>query len=150
MTFNTGSSTQEHLRLNADEAELARLTAWLDDFCERHQIPEEAHYHLNIAVEELVLNAIKHGRCSPAQGAIGIGLSLSGPELDITITDTGIPFNPLNAPPPDLTSSLADRPIGGLGVHLVRSLMNSIEYKREGGENRLHLRKDFAGMTRAL
>jgi serine/threonine-protein kinase RsbW len=143
MTFNTGSSTQEHLRLNADEAELERLTAWLDDFCERHQIPEEAHYHLNIAVEEIVLNAIKHGRCSPAQGAIGIGLSLSGPELDITITDTGIPFNPLDAPPPDLTASLADRPIGGLGIHLVRSLMNSIEYKREGGENRLHLRKDL-------
>jgi anti-sigma regulatory factor (Ser/Thr protein kinase) len=150
MTLNTGSSMQEHLRLNADVAELERLMAWLDDFCERHQIPEEAHYHLNIAVEEIVLNAIKHGRCSPAQGAIGIGLSLSGSELDITITDTGIPFNPLDAPPPNLTASLADRPIGGLGIHLVRSLMDSIEYKREGGENRLRLRKDFAGTTRPL
>ena len=150
MTLNTGSSTEERIRLNADVTELERLTAWLDGFCERHQIPEEAHYHLNIVVEERVLNAIKHGRCSPAEGAIEVGLRLSGQELYITITDTGIPFNPLNAPPPDLTSSLADRPIGGLGIHLVRSLMNSVEYKREGGQNRLRLRKDLAGTTRAL
>jgi anti-sigma regulatory factor (Ser/Thr protein kinase) len=143
MTFDSGASTEEHIRLNADAEELERLTGWLDEFCERHRIPDEAHYHLNIAVEELVLNAIKHGRCSPVEGAIRIDLRLSGTELDITITDTGIPFNPLDAPPPDLTSSLADRPIGGLGVHLVRSLMNSVEYKREGGENRLRLRKDF-------
>ena len=134
---------EEHIRLNADVGELDRLMAWLDAFCDRHAIPDEAHYHLNIAVEELVINAIKHGRCSPAEGAIKVGLRLSGQELNITITDTGIPFNPLNAPPPDLKSSLANRPIGGLGVHLVRSLMNSVEYKREGGENRLHLRKDL-------
>jgi anti-sigma regulatory factor (Ser/Thr protein kinase) len=143
MTLNTGSSTEDHIRLNAELGELERLMAWLDDFCERHEIPDEAHYHLNVAVEELVLNAIKHGRCSPAEGAIGVGLRLSGQELDITITDTGIPFDPLNAPPPDLKSSLADRPIGGLGVHLVRSLMNSVEYERQGGENRLHLRKEL-------
>ena len=66
-----------------------------------------------------------------------------GKELHITITDTGIPFNLLNAPPPDLTSNLVDRPIGGLGIHLVRSLMNSVEYERKGGKNRLHLRKDM-------
>jgi anti-sigma regulatory factor (Ser/Thr protein kinase) len=150
MNLDTGPSTEDHIRLNAEVGELERLTAWLDGFCERHEIPDETHYHLNVAVEELVLNAIKHGRCSPAEGAIEVGLRLSGQELHITIADTGIPFNPLNAPPPDLTGSLADRPIGGLGIHLVRSLMNSVEYKREGGQNRLRLRKDLAGTTRAL
>jgi len=143
MTFNAGSSTEERIRLNADVAELERLSAWLDDYCERHQIPDEPHYHLNVAVEELVLNAIKHGHCLPANCAIEVGLRLSGQALNVTITDTGIPFNPLDAPPPDLTSNLADRPIGGLGIHLVRSLMNSVEYVREGGENRVHLRKDL-------
>jgi len=141
MTLDTSPWTEEHLQLDADMGELQRLTAWLDGFCERHKIPQEAHYHLNIVAEELVLNAIKHGRCSPSQGAIQINLRLSGQELDITMTDTGIPFNPLDAPPPDLTGSLADRPIGGLGIHLVRSLVNSVEYKREGGENQLRLRK---------
>jgi len=150
MNLDTGPSTEDHIRLNAEGGELARLTAWLDGFCERHEIPDEAHYHLNIAVEELVLNAIKHGRCSPVEGAIGVGLWLSAQELHVTITDTGIPFNPLNAPPPDLTASLAHRPIGGLGIHLVRSLMNSVEYERQGGENRLRLRKDLTGTTQAL
>jgi len=143
MTVDANAMTEEHLRLNADVAELEPLTAWLDGFCERHAISDEVHYHLNITVEELVLNAIKHGRCSPAEGAIEVGLRLSGQELHITITDTGIPFNPLNAPLPDLTSSLEGRPIGGLGIHLVRSLMNSVEYERRSGENRLHLRKDL-------
>ena len=145
MNLDTGASMEDRIRLNADVGELERLTAWLDAFCDRHEIPDEAHYHLNIAVEELVINAIKHGRCSPAEGAIEVGLRLSGQELNITITDTGAPFNPLNAPPPDLTSNLVDRPIGGLGIHLVRSLMNSVEYERQGGENRLRLRKDITG-----
>ena len=143
MNLDTGASMEDRIRLNADVGELERLTAWLDAFCERHEIPDEAHYHLNIAAEELVLNTIKHGCCSPAEGAIEVGLRLCGQELHITITDTGTPFNPLNAPPPDLTSNLVDRPIGGLGIHLVRSLMNSVEYEREGGKNRLHLRKDL-------
>jgi anti-sigma regulatory factor (Ser/Thr protein kinase) len=143
MTLDTGLSPEDSIRLDADLGELERLTGWLDGFCERHEIPEEAHYHLNVVVEELVLNAIKHGRCSPAEGAIRVGLTLSGQELHITITDRGIPFNPLRVPPPDLTASIADRPIGGLGIHLVRSLMNSFEYEREGGENRLRLRKDL-------
>jgi len=143
MNLDTGASMEDRIRLNADVAELERLTAWLDAFCERHEIPDEAHYHLNITVEELVINAIKHGRCSPTEGAIEVGLRLCGKELHITITDTGTPFNLLNAPPPDLTSNLVDRPIGGLGIHLVRSLMNSVEYERKGGKNRLHLRKDL-------
>ena len=149
MNLDTGPSTEDHIRLNADVGELERLTAWLDGFCERHEIPDEAHYHLNVTVEELVINAIKHGRCSPAEGAIEVGLRLSGQELYITITDTGIPFNPLNAPPPDLTSSLADRPIGGLGIHLVRSLMNSVQYQRKDGENRVRLRKNLTGAPQA-
>jgi len=149
MTVDSSASTEDHIRLNADLGELERLTAWLDAFCDRHEIPDEAHYHSNLAVEELVINAIKHGRCSPAEGAIEVGVRLSGQELNITITDTGIPFNTLNAPPPDLTSSLVDRPIGGLGIYLVRSLMNSVEYERQGGENRLRLRKDLTGTPHA-
>jgi anti-sigma regulatory factor (Ser/Thr protein kinase) len=150
MNLDSGALMEDHIRLNADVGELDRLMAWLDAFCDRHEIPDEAHYHLNIAVEELVINVIKHGRCSPAEGAIEVELRVSGQELNITVTDTGVPFNPLSAPPPDLTSSLVDRPIGGLGIHLVRSLMNTVEYEREGGENRLRLRKDLAGDTRAL
>lgn len=150
MTPDTSPATEERIRLNAEIGELERLVRWLDEFCERCRIADEAHYHLNIVVEELVLNAIKHGRCSPPEGAIEVGLRLSGNELIITIVDSGIPFDPFKFPAPDLTGGLADRPIGGLGIHLVRSLMNSVEYKREGGENRLSLRKDLTGKTHAV
>jgi anti-sigma regulatory factor (Ser/Thr protein kinase) len=143
MVLDPETPIRESLRLNADTAELERLITWLDEFCERHGIPEGPHYHVNIAVEELVLNAITHGRCSPAEDAISIVLTLCGRELEIALSDTGQPFNPLDAPTPDLNRKLVDRPIGGLGIYLVRSLMNSIEYQHVNGENRVRMRKNW-------
>jgi serine/threonine-protein kinase RsbW len=145
VTANEGMPAHDHIRLHADLAELERLTEWLDQFCERHGIPDGPHYHINVAVEEVVINAIKHGQCQPAQDAIEVDLSLTGDDLLIEIADTGVPFNPLDLPAPELGADIARRKIGGLGVHLVRSLMTSVEYERIEGRNRLRLRKTVGG-----
>ena len=145
----TSAPGVESIRLDAELEELARLTDFLDAYCGRHGIPEGAHYQINVALEEVVINAIKHGNCNPARGAIEVALSLAGAELKATVTDTGIPFNPLEAPPPDLGPDLASRKIGGLGIHLVRSLMQSVEYERLAGGNRLRLTKNVQGESDA-
>ena len=62
-------------------------------------------------------------------------------EIAVLLEDDATPFNPLDAPPPDLEKSLEDRPIGGLGVHLVRNTMDSLVYRHEAGFNRLAMRK---------
>ena len=129
------------LTLNSDPEELARLVEFIEAFCASHALPDETTYHLNIALEELVLNAMKHGRCNPAESAIRLEIELDGDTLNIELSDTGVPFNPLDRPEPDLTGNIAERPIGGLGIHLVRSLMGSISYQRREGRNHLHLTK---------
>ncbi len=133
------------LILNSNLEELGRLVEFIETFCHSHALPDETSYHLNIALEELVLNAMKHGSCHPAEGAIRLEIELDGDTLNIDLSDTGVPFNPLDRPEPDLTGNIAERPIGGLGIHLVRSLMGSISYQRREGRNHLHLTKTVPG-----
>jgi anti-sigma regulatory factor (Ser/Thr protein kinase) len=132
---------EETLILPADLAQLEHLSAWIDEMCALHSVPDDAHYHLNVALEEVVINAIKHGSCDAREDAIRVTMTLDGDEVRVTISDTGTPFNPLDMPPPDLSGDIAARPIGGLGIHLVRSLMNSVRYERRDGRNWLYLVK---------
>ena len=131
----------EAITLNSDLEELERLRAFIDAFCSREGLPDETRYHLSVALEELVVNAIKHGACRPSNDAIRLSMWMGGGEVRITLCDTGVPFDPLKAPPPDLTQKLLERPIGGLGVHLVRCLIPEIRYERRGGRNCLDLTK---------
>lgn len=133
------------ITLNSNTGELERLAEFIDAFCDRHALPDETRYHLNIALEELVLNTIKHGRCDPAEGAIQLAMRLEGDTVKIELSDSGMPFNPLDKPAPDLTGNIAERPIGGLGIHLVRSLMGGISYERREGRNCLRLAKQVPG-----
>ena len=85
----------------------------------------------NLILEELVLNTFTHGAAGGLT-AVELELDFSDETLTIRITDDGAPFNPLeDAPDPDLTLSLAERPIGGLGLHLVRSLGKDLEYRNK-------------------
>lgn len=127
------------LTLDSDIAELERLSAFIDEFCALEGVPEETCCQLQIALEELVLNAIKHGGCEPKKGAIRLAMRNESGEVRIVLSDSGTYFNLLEAPTPDLTASLQDRKLGGLGIHLVRHLMPSIRYERRGGRNYLYL-----------
>ena len=135
------SSGEETLTLDSDLEELERLRGFIDAFCEREEVPEDSHYHLSLALEELVVNAMKHGVCQPRRSAIRLAMRMESGEVRITLSDTGVPFNPLEAPLPDLGQELLGRPIGGLGIHLVRCLIPSIRYERHDGRNYLYLNK---------
>jgi len=89
----------------------------------------------------LVINAIKHGACEPLSDAIRLSMRIEGGKVRMTLCDTGVPFDPLQAPSPDLTQKLPFRPIGGLGIHLVRCLIPGIRYERRDGRNYLYLTK---------
>ena len=74
-----------------------------------------------------------------------MSLALEGEILTIQVEDDGKPFDPLEAPPPNLDLPIEDRPIGGLGIYIVRSTVNEIEHRREGGRNILTMQKTMAG-----
>jgi len=77
----------------------------------------------------------------PESGDVELSYAIDGPgSLAMEISDSGRVFNPLEMPVPDLSAGLVDRPIGGLGLFLVRSLTNSLAYRRENGRNTVSFR----------
>ena len=140
-----GESDSNHaesiLTLDSDLGELERLKTFIDAFCEAESVREEACFQLQIILEELVFNAMKYGRCEPKEGAIQLMMRGQGDEVNAILSDTGIGFNPLEVPPPDLTGNVRDRQVGGLGIHLVRNLVQSIRYERRENRNFLYFTK---------
>ena len=121
--------------------EMERLASAVEDFGRDDDWPADLTYQVNLALEELWLNVVNHGHDSGLH-EVEIELTSEAEALTIEITDDGKPFDPLqDAPKPSVNAPLDDRPIGGLGVYLVRTLMDEMEYKREDGKNRLTLVK---------
>ena len=111
--------------------------AWLAE----QQVSFEAMYLVSLAIEELVTNCIKYGYQDANGHTIDFLLSVDEGVLSLEVVDDGNPFNPLDAPRPDLSLSPEKRPIGGLGLHLLRELADGMRYERRDGTNRLRLTK---------
>ena len=101
----------------------------------------EAEYLARLAVEELVTNCIKYAYDDTLEHWIRVGIVLSGTGLEVSIEDDGHPFDPRSLPAPDTDLPVEDRPIGGLGIHLLRNLFDVLDYSRVDGQNRVVLRK---------
>lgn len=129
------------LELTADLAELERMNDAVDSFGQTHAWSPKSLFQVKLALEEVVVNAISYGSDGQHGHRILLNLSQQDHTLSVEIIDNGIPFDPLQKPPPDFESSLEDRPVGGLGVYLVRQMMDSVTYQRDGEWNRLRLTK---------
>ena len=128
------------ITLRGDHAELTRLQAFTDEFARACGLPDDERWRLLIILEELFTNAVTHGhRPHPAGGTIAVALGCRAGRLRISFVDDGQPFNPLAFHGPDLEEAAQERGIGGLGIHIVRSLVHQARYRREGDRNHLHL-----------
>jgi anti-sigma regulatory factor (Ser/Thr protein kinase) len=124
--------------------ELGRIAAEVEAMGKREDWSPNLVFRANLVLEELLVNIIKYGQSDGIKG-FDITLTSEPDRLTIEVVDEGKPFDPVkDAPPPVLTGSLEDRPVGGLGLHLVRSLVDELSYKRERGKNHVALvaRKD--------
>jgi anti-sigma regulatory factor (Ser/Thr protein kinase) len=129
------------IRLPADVKEIERMNRLVRKFGELHEIPSRTLYAVNLALDEVVSNIVLHGFDAASGQEVVIRIETAGADLQSEVVDGGREFNPLDAQEPDLEASLQDREIGGLGVHLVRNLMDRTEYRREGAKNVLTMRK---------
>ena len=131
------------LRIPPNHNQLEQIPAAVEEFAERDNWPPDLVFKLNLALEELSVNIVNY---SGATGEIEISLASDDEAVTIEIADNGRPFNPLaELDTPDISAPLGERPIGGLGVHLVRSMMDELSYSREDGMNRLAMTKRKAG-----
>jgi serine/threonine-protein kinase RsbW len=129
------------IRIAADVKEIERLNRVVRQFGELHEIPGRTLYSVNLALDELVSNAILYGYDDPTGEHISIKLEITGPELSASVEDGGREFNPESVPAPRLDQPIGERQLGGLGIHLVRSLMDHMSYRRDSAKNVLTLRK---------
>jgi serine/threonine-protein kinase RsbW len=127
--------------LKNDLAELDRVTQRVNEFGTRQRLGPQLLHDLDLALEEILANIISHGYTDICEHEIRVRLSVHSGEVRIDVEDDGQPFNPLDAPAPDTAKPLAERPVGGLGIHLVRQLMDGLEYKRQGDRNLLTMKK---------
>lgn len=129
------------VRLPVDLREIERLNKIVRQFGDLHEVPSRTLYAVNLALDEVVTNVVRHGFEDPSGQEILAEVTVQGEDLTTVVADPGRAFNPLDVAPPDLHAPLAERTLGGLGVHLVRSLMDSVEYRRDNGKNVLTMRK---------
>jgi len=114
----------------------------LDSFWGGHGLSRGETWPFHVALDEALSNIVHHGllgREGPAE--IEIEIRILGREIEIVIVDDAPPFNPLEVAEPDTARSLEERSVGGLGIALVRKLMDVVEYERRAGRNRLRLRR---------
>lgn len=127
------------LDLRATFEEVVRAATAVRELCEARGVPREPTDDLILGLDEMLANIVTYGYPGNPAGAIAVRVAITGEALRLDISDRAPAFNPLEAAAPDLDAPLDTRPVGGLGVHLARSVMDTMEYAREDGENRLRL-----------
>jgi len=133
------SAESSRLVLHNDLAELKRLGAWIEGWA-RQGVSSDVSFAVQLCLEEAVANVIMYGGVSNARLKIVIEIERNGTTLVARVVDNGRQFDPTQAPPPSMPTSLVEAKIGDLGIHLMRSFASGMHYERRDGCNRLTLR----------
>ena len=121
--------------------EVRRLEEVTGRFAAEHALSDDDVMAINLVLDELLTNIIEYGYDDQAEHEIRVTMAVEDGVLMIEVDDDAREFNPLEAPPPDLDLPLEERPVGGLGIHIMRTLMNEVEHQRRDGHNILTMRK---------
>ena len=130
-----------NFELKNDLSELKALHQHLNDWGERIGLPADAVPRIIICLDELFTNIVSYGFDDDLAHIIKFTLNGNKDLVVIDIEDNGIPFNPLDKVDPDFPENVESAKIGGLGIMIIRKLMDSVSYERKEGKNRLTMRK---------
>ncbi len=136
----------EVLQFKTELAEVERANEILHGFWTEHHLPEDQEFPVALSLEEVLSNVIRHGSAPGEDAQIKIRFSFRAEHpggIEIEVSDQAQPFDPLSLPEPDITAPLEERPIGGLGVFLVRKMMDDVSYHHADGRNHLVFRKSW-------
>jgi len=136
-------SKRTSIELKNDLSEIKRMSQIVVEFCAINGLPPDILFALNLSIEEVLTNVISYGYEDNEEHQILVRMNIKEDEVWVEVEDDGRPFNPLEVDEPALDKSLEDRPIGGLGIHLVRNYMDGLEYRRNGDKNLLKLKKPY-------
>ena len=134
---------EKKLILQNEVAEISKLAIFIDELGEEFGLSPELVFNLNLVLEEAVSNVILYAYPQEEHQTISLIAKKKGNQLIFVLTDSGKEFDPTQAPDADITLSAEERPIGGLGIFLIRQIMNTVEYQRIDGKNVLTLGKEL-------
>ena len=132
---------QRQITLPNDVQEVPQLNVFVDEVCEQAGFDMSTTMKLNLAIEEAVVNVMNYAYPAGEKGDVDIEAMINDEYLVFVISDSGTPFDPTAKAEVDTTLSAEERGIGGLGIHLIRQIMDTINYERVDGKNVLTLRK---------
>ena len=135
---------RSRIRLRNQSKDGIALREFASRFCRQRQLPADERARLLVILDELFTNVVSYGYSEAAQGLIEVALALDGDKLVIEFVDDGARFDPLTSPAADLSLSVEDRPIGGIGITIVRALVDEIGYAWQGNRNHLKLSRRIA------
>ena len=121
--------------------EIHRLVGVVEAFFSDNGLPDRLAHNFNLAFDEIITNIVSYGYDDEGEHLIDVRLSVADGLVEAEVIDDAKAFDPLNAPDPDVTTELDDRPIGGLGVFFVKKLMDEVRYKRENDRNHFYFCK---------
>jgi len=127
--------------LKSSLAELDKLCQNLETFGKKFGLPKKLIFEINLALDELFTNIISYGFKDNQEHIVKVTLTPQNDELCLCIEDDGKPFNPIDFETPDVSCSVEECKIGGLGIHIMKKLMDEVCYERCGGKNVLNLKK---------
>jgi len=137
------SSERWRIGLRNQLSEIQRFQDEFAQFAAAKDMETTTIRELHVVFDELLSNIVRHAYLDEENHEIEVEIDDSSKSLKITIEDDGIPFNPLEADKPDTSSPLEERPIGGLGIHLVLNMVDKLTYKRDSNRNIVVLMKSL-------
>ena len=123
------------LTIGPDRTGVAQVHAGFAEFAAAHALPAAVRRSLNVALDELLTNTVAYGFAGRDGGEVTVAVELHPDRVAVTLTDDGRPFDPFAVAAPDTALPTDTRPIGGLGIHLVRELMDEVSYQRRADRN---------------
>ena len=134
---------EKKLVIKNDISEISKLATFIGELSEELNFTPELNFNLNLVLEEAVSNVILYAYSKEVQKEITLLANISDNNLIFVLTDSGKEFDPTKVPNADVTLSAEEREIGGLGIFLIRQIMDTVEYQRIDGKNVLTMRKQL-------
>lgn len=131
------------LVIENDLSEISKLATFIGELSEELDLTPELNFNLNLVLEEAVSNVILYAYGEEKHKEISLMAKISDGNLVFVLTDSGKEFDPTKVPDADITLSAEEREIGGLGIYLIRQIMNKVEYQRIDKRNVLTMRKQL-------
>ena len=130
---------EKSIILSNDISEISKLNEFVEEIGNEFSLTPDVVFNLNLVLEEAVVNVINYAYPKEEHQSIYLSARLHEDSIILVLTDSGVEFDPTIAPEVDITLSAEERPIGGLGIFLIRQIMNEVKYDRIDGKNILTL-----------